>query len=97
MDQYDYNYMPVIHPDLLPIAQDVKHFYCRLYNVHPDSTLSASQDRELHQFEDDVENYCMEWLSSDTGPLPWSDRTEYNFKQWRATILQAHSFQSEDL
>ena len=97
MEEYDYNYTPAIHPDLLPVAQDVEHFYRRLYNVHPDSTLSTSQDTELHQFEDDVENYHMEWLSSDTGPLPWSDRIEYNFKQWRATILQARAFQSKDL
>jgi len=77
----DYNYSPQIHPDLLPVAQDVKQFYHCLYNVHPDSTLSTSQDAELCQFEDDVENYRMEWLSSDSGPLPWSNHIEYNFKQ----------------
>ena len=97
MEEYAYNYTPVIHPDLLPVTQDVEHFYHHLYNVHPDSTLSTSQDVELRQFKDDVENYHMEWLSSDTGPLPWSDRIEYNFKQWRATILQACAFQSENL
>ena len=97
MEEYDYNYTPVIHPDLLPVAQDVEHFYRCLYNVHPDSALSTSQDIELCQFEDNVENYHMEWLSSDTGPLPWSDRIKYNFKQWRATVLQARTFQSKDL
>jgi len=96
-DMGDYNYTPQIHPDLLPVAQDIEHFYQHVYNVHPDSTLLISQDTELRQFEEDVENYRMEWLSSDSGPLPWSDRIEYNFKQWRATILQAHAFQAEDL
>ena len=93
----DYNYTPQIHPDLLPVAQDVKHFYQRLYNVHPDSTLSVSQGAELRQFDDDVKSYHMEWLSYDSGPLPWSDRIEYNFKQWHATVLQAHAFQAKDL
>jgi len=92
----DYNYTPQIHPDLLPVPDDIEQFYHRLYNVHPDSTLSTSQDAELQQFEDDVEHYRMEWLSSDTGPLPWSDRIEYNFKQWRATIIQNRAFQAED-
>jgi len=96
-DMGDYNYTPHIHPDLLPVAQDVDQFYRCLYNVHPDSTLLVSQDAELRQFEDDVESYRMEWLSSDSGPLPWSDRIEYNFKQWRATVLQAQAFQAEDL
>jgi len=95
-DMGDYNYTPQIHPDLLPVAADIEQFYRRLYNVHPDSTLSISQDAELRQFEDDVEHYRMEWLSSDTGPLPWSDRIDYNFKQWRATILQNRAFQAED-
>jgi len=97
IDEYDYNYTPHVHPDLLLVAQDVEHFYRQIYNVDPDSTLSTSQGTELRQFEDNIENYHMEWLSSDTGPLPWSDRIEYNFKQWRATILQARAFQSEDL
>jgi len=95
-DMGDYNYTPQIHPDLLPVAADVKHFYRRLYNVHPDSALSTSQDAELRQLDDDVEHYHMEWLSSDTSPLPWSDRVEYNFKQWRATFLQNRAFQAED-
>jgi len=95
-DMDDYNYTPQIHPDLLPVATDIEDFYRRLYNVHPDSTLSASQDAELRQFEDDIEHYRMEWLSVDSGPLPWSDRVEYNFKQWRATILQNRTFQAED-
>jgi len=95
-DMGDYNYTPQIHPDLLPVADDIEHFYRRLYNVHPDSTLTPSQDAELCQFEDDIEHYHMEWLSSDSGPLPWSDRVEYNFKQWRATILQNRAFQAED-
>jgi len=38
----------------------------------------------------------MEWLNTESGPLPWSDRVEYNFKQWRATILQNRAFQAED-
>jgi len=95
-DMGDYNYTPQIHPDLLPVAADIEQFYCRLYNVHPNSTLSASQDAKLRQFKDNIKHYHMEWLSSDSGPLPWSDRVEYNFKQWRATILQNHAFQAED-
>jgi len=95
-DMGDYNYTPQIHPDLLPVDADIEHFYRRLYNVHPDSTLTPSQDAELRQFDDDIEHYRMEWLSSDSGPLPWSDRVEYNFKQWRATILQNRAFQAED-
>jgi len=95
-DMGDYNYTPQIHPDLLPVADDIQQFYRRLYNVHPDSTLSVSQDAELRQFEDDIEHYRMEWLSSDSGPLPWSDCVEYNFNQWRATIIQNRAFQAED-
>ena len=69
----DYDYVPPIHPDLLLVPEDVEHYYRRLYKIHPDTTLTTSQGSELHQFQDDVETYCMEWLSVDTGPLPWSD------------------------
>jgi len=91
----DYDYVPPVHPDL-PVAEDVEHFYRRLFNVHPDTTLTTSQGSELYQFQDNIESYQMEWLSSDTGPLPWSDQIEYNFRQWRATILQAWAFQAEE-
>jgi len=56
-DMGDYDYAPQVHPDLLPVPADIEHFYRRLYNVHPDATLSMSQDAELHQFEDDIEHY----------------------------------------
>jgi len=50
--------------------------------------LSASQENELQSFEDNLENYCSEFLTAETGMLPFSEQIEDNFRAWCATVLQ---------
>ena len=61
----------------------------------PTNTLSSSQDAELQQFAEDVESYQYEFLDGATSSLPWSDKTEYTFRHWRAAVLQSRQIGKE--